>query len=111
MESVQRKRMLFGGLLAWTPMLFILLVFISTISRQRTSGLGAVAGGLSEALSMFGLVAAVASQIGAVVLLFPALRRAPLVESFIAALSICCAGFTLVLYGLMVRSIFAGTFH
>lgn len=71
--DVNRKRFRFGVLLVWVPLLILIapgiLSMADSISASKTTGLGAVAGGWSEAFGTFGIVSFVTMQIAAIVLL------------------------------------------
>ena len=68
-----KARFVNGLLLAWIPFVFFFapmaVTFVRELSPQKATGLGAVAGGLSEGLITFGLAAIVVTQVGAIVLL------------------------------------------
>jgi len=99
--GINRKTFVWGLLLAWSPIvLFIVSIVpaVLTISRQRTSGLGAIAGSLSEALAT--LFVALASQVLAIVLLVRALSQGQsLRRALVSVISICCAGVVLLICG------------
>jgi hypothetical protein len=103
MDDTKRKGFLWGVLLACSPMLFVILTFSREISRQKTSGLGAVAGGLSEPFANFGFVAVVVSQVSAIILLVRASSegQSPM-RLLISGISICCAGFTLLICAFLI---------
>ena len=110
MDSMDKRRFWFGVLLAWAPLLFVVVKAFSEIGPRRTSGLGAVAGGISYGLSLFGLVAAGAFQIAAIFLLVrTALRNRRPMRVAVAAISVCLAVVMLLLYGaLLWRSLGLG---
>ena len=63
--ELEKRRFLWGVSLAWAPWLPLLIASIlgltnglRGISEQKATGLGAIIGGLAEALTSFGLVAA-----------------------------------------------------
>jgi hypothetical protein len=71
-DNPNRRTFFWGIVLAWTPIALFVLGIVRAMlemSRQRTSGLGPVAGGVSEVLVTYGLLVALASQILAVVLI------------------------------------------
>ena len=100
--TLGRQRFFFGLLLAWAPLLSFVWIAFRSISSQKTSGLGAVAGGVSEALITFGLIAGVAFQIAAIFLLVRSCRedRRPL-RIVVVTISVCWAALILVAYGLL----------
>jgi hypothetical protein len=95
------RRQFFSGLvLSWSFPIVILVTVVPLILRERTSGTGAVAGGLWESLANFGLLAAIAFQVGALVLLFRVFRGGKSsLRGFLSVISICCAAIVLVLCG------------
>jgi hypothetical protein len=101
--SIEKRRFWFGVLLAWAPLLFVVVNAFSKISSQKTSGLGAVAGGISYGLSLFGLVAAGAFQIAAITLLVRACSRNPRsIRIVVVAVSVCAAAATLLAYAVLL---------
>jgi len=107
-DAIKRKRFLRGVLLAWIPFLFLLFPtvvwFLSNLSTQKATGLGAVAGGLSESLVTFGLVVTLTSEVIALVLLFRAVSRGHPMRTFFSVVSICCSGLVLFGFGLFLWS-------
>jgi len=74
------KRLLYLGLaLAWVPLLGLYLPITFNmfrgITENKATGLAAVAGAWTESLLTFGLVAFVAAELAAIVVLVRALRR------------------------------------
>ncbi|MGC2321995.1 MAG: hypothetical protein WA463_05135 [Terriglobales bacterium] len=102
-DAIKRKRFLWGVLLAWIPFLFLILpiavAFVSSLSSQKATGLGAVAGGLSEAMVTFGLAVTLAFELIAIVLLLRAFSRGHPLRAFFSVLSICCSGIVLFGFG------------
>ena len=72
------------------------------IASQKQTGLGAVAGGLSEMAVTFGLVVIVGSQVAAIVMLLRTLSRSHPVRTTVAVISICCSGLLLLALGLFL---------
>ncbi|MFI5089915.1 MAG: hypothetical protein ACHP7P_07635 [Terriglobales bacterium] len=102
-DAIKRKRFLWGVLLAWAPFLFFVIGFLSAIrgiSSQKATGLGAVAGGISEFLATFGLAVTVVFEVCAIVLLLRAFSRGHSARSFFSVLSLCCSGFMILFLGL-----------
>ena len=103
-DAIKRKRFLWGVLLAWAPFLFLIfptaVTFFSSLSSQKATGLGAVAGGLSESLVTFGLAVTLAFELVAIVLLLRAFSRGHPLRAFFSVLSICCSGIVLFGFGL-----------
>jgi hypothetical protein len=104
--DINRKNFVWGVLLAWSPIaLFVVSMVRAMIemSGQRTSGLGAVAGGLSEVLVTYGLLISFASQILAIVLLVRAISEGQSAgRTAVAVISICSAGMVLLMCGAVV---------
>ena len=61
------------------------------VSQEKATGLAAVAGGFAEALAIFGLIAFVACQVAAIVLLARGMRREAWGRSMVALVSIVCS--------------------
>jgi len=95
-----RRQFLSGLFLSWSFPTVLLVTIVPLFLRERRSGIGAVAGGLWESLVNFGLLAAIAFQVGAIILLLRAFRGdKSLLRGFLSVLSICCASIVLVLCG------------
>jgi Ca2+/H+ antiporter len=95
-----KKRFYWGVLLAWAPWiptLFGLASLFRGISREKATGLGAVAGGLAEAFVLWGIVAMLIAQAAAIILLFRSFERGRGMRNFWAAISICLSGLMLCL--------------
>ncbi len=110
-EITSAKRLRVGLILAWIPlMLFVVPTAIGIINAfveiasQKQTGLGAVAGGLSEMAVTFGLVVIVGSQVAAIVMLLRTLSRSHPVRTTIAIFSVCCSGVFLLALGLILWS-------
>src|ERR1039458_3056396 len=75
-DEIKRKRFLWGVCLAWTPFLFLIIHTaidaFNGIAREKATGLAAVAGGLVEFFSTFGLAAVLVFEVAAVILLLRA---------------------------------------
>ena len=74
------------------------------IATQKQTGLGAVAGGLSEMAVTFGLVVIVGSQVAAIVMLLRTLSSGHPIRTIVAIISICCSGVLLLALGLFLWS-------
>jgi hypothetical protein len=108
-DDVKRKRFLWGVCLAWTPFLFLVIptaigIFSAFrgISREKATGLAAVAGGLTEFLSTFGLAAIVVFEVAAIILLLRTFSSGRPVRVLFSVISICCSGFMLTILGLFL---------
>ena len=105
-DAIKRKRFLWGVLLAWLPFLFLMfpaaITFFTSFSSQKATGLGAVAGGLSEALVTFGLAVTLAFELTAIILLLRAFSRGHPLRAFFSVLSIFCSGIVLFGFGLFL---------
>ncbi len=84
-----------GVTLAWIPfILFTVPIFISvfrSVSRQKATGLGAVAGGFTEAFTTLGLLAFLVSQIGAIWLLTRTFEKGHALRGLVSIVSIACS--------------------
>jgi hypothetical protein len=105
-EATKRRRFLWGVFLAWAPFIFFVAIAVSIalseISAQKATGLGAVAGGFSEAFATFGFATAVVFEVIAMVLLFGAFSRGHSLRSLFSVLSICCCLLMLSGFGFFV---------
>jgi hypothetical protein len=95
-----------GLVFAWIPLLFfivpILVSLFREISTQKATGIGAVAGGVSEALATSGLFAIVACEVYAVILLVETFAKGELLKRLVAIVSIGCASLLILLVGALV---------
>jgi len=91
----ETPRLLWGLLLAWVPLLFFVLPVFTVfrgVSEQKATGVGAIAGGFSEALVSFGFVTMVVFELAAIVFLARALSRSHPARTLLSLLSIGCSG-------------------
>jgi hypothetical protein len=105
-DDVKRKYLLWGALLAWPPFLLLFLILavtvIGEIAEQKATGMGAVAGGVSEAFTLYALGLTVVSQAAAVVLLGRSVSKEHAGRAFLAALSLGASLLVLAFLGLFV---------
>jgi hypothetical protein len=104
-DELTKKRFLWGVVLAWAPWVPILVGLIHTllgISRQKATGIGAVAGGLTEIFVVWGIGAILIGQVVAIILLFRAFTSGHWIRSFFSIVSICLSALMLVLIGLFL---------
>ncbi|MFZ0774824.1 MAG: hypothetical protein WCA49_16800 [Candidatus Sulfotelmatobacter sp.] len=105
MDELKKKRFLWGVVLAWTPWVPILVGLSHTllgISKQKATGIGAVAGGVTELFVVWGISAILIGQVTAIVLLLRAFSRENWIRSLFSALSIGLSGLMLLLVGLFL---------
>ena len=109
-DEIKRKRFLWGVCLAWTPFLFLIIHTaidaFNGIAREKATGLAAVAGGLGEYFSTFGLAAVLAFEVAAIILLLRAFSGAHPMRALFSVISICCSGFMLAILGLFLWVVF-----
>jgi uncharacterized membrane protein YjjB (DUF3815 family) len=108
-DGIKRKRFLWGVGLAWTPFLFLTVGLFSAfrgISREKATGLAAVAGGLGEFFSTFGLAAILVFEVAAIILLLRTFSGGRPVRALFSVISICCSGFMLTILGLFLWFVF-----
>jgi hypothetical protein len=106
MEQVQnqdsgRRLFLWGTVLAWLPVLPIIywiVLGIREFANQKQTGLGAVAGGVSEVFVTIGLVVAFAVPLAGIVLLVRSFSGRHRLRSFFTVISILWSA--LILLGL-----------
>jgi hypothetical protein len=89
----------YGVLLVWIPVLAVslpgLVSLLGSISPNKTTGLGAVPGGLSEAFITFGFLVFIAAQVVAIVLLIRSFSRFDVQHKLFSVLTVgvslmCC---------------------
>jgi uncharacterized membrane protein len=110
MDDQKKKRFLWGVALAWPPFLIFipaLLNMFKGISEHKATGLGAVAGGFSEAFAGFGFLTVIVFEIGGIVLLVRSFSRENPGRSTVAVLTIGASGFMLLIQGLLVWLFFS----
>jgi hypothetical protein len=103
LDQLKKRRFLRGARLAWAPWiptLFVMGYAFRGIWEQKATGLGAVAGGLSESFVVCGIGAILVGEIAAIVLLFRAFPPGHWMRSLFSVLSICFSGWMLLLVGL-----------
>jgi hypothetical protein len=105
MDEPNKKRFLWGLLLAWAPWIPILIGLgnaLISIPKQKATGIGVVAGGLTELFVVWGIGAIVIGQIVAIVFLFRAFSSGHWARSLFSVLSIGLSSLMLVLVGLFL---------
>jgi hypothetical protein len=113
-DELKRRRFLLGVGLAWTPWISTLVGIGYTfrgIWEQKATGLGAVAGGLSETFVLYGIGAILLVQIAAIVLLFRAFSPGHWARSLFCVVSICMSGLMLLLVGFFLWFSWFQTHH
>jgi hypothetical protein len=102
-DDLKKKRFLWGVALAWAPgiptVIGIGYALVATWG-QKATGIGVLAGGLSELFVLWGIGAILIGQVAAIVLLFRAFSPGHWVRSLVSGLSICLSGMMLLLVGL-----------
>jgi hypothetical protein len=101
-DEVRKKRFLWGVLLVWAPWIPIAIGLGNAFMSQKATGIGAVAGGLTELFVVWGIGSVLIGQVAAIVLLFRAFSRGYLVRSLFSVISICLSALMLVLVGLFL---------
>jgi len=103
-DDIKRKRFYWGAFLAWAPFLICILpaavAVFHGVSSKKATGLGAVAGGISESLLIFGVVALLVLEVVAIVLLLRAFSKGHPLRVLLSVVSLCCSGFMLIIVGL-----------
>jgi len=105
MEPLKKRRFLWGALLAWAPW-FPTIVGLGYafrgISREKATGIGAVAGGLAETFLLFGLLVTVVFEVAAIILLIRAFESGHWLRSLFSAFSLFFSGLMLLLFGVFL---------
>jgi hypothetical protein len=113
-NDLKQGRFLCGVVLAWAPwiptLIGIAYAFWS-ISGQKATGLGAVAGGLAEIFVLYGVAAILVGQIAAIVLLSRAFSPGHWARSLLSVVSICFSGLMLLLVGIFLWCSWFQTHH
>jgi hypothetical protein len=113
-NDLKQGRFLCGVVLAWAPwiptLIGIAYAFWS-ISGQKATGLGAVAGGLAEIFVLYGVAAILVGQIAAIVLLSRAFSPGHWARSLLSVVSICFSGLMLLLVGIFLWFSWFQTHH
>jgi hypothetical protein len=105
MDERHKKRFLWGMLLAWAPLVpFIpsLLQSFAHLSRNRVTGLGAVAGGLAETYLVLGIGLTLIVEAAAIVLLLGTFSSGDWLRGTISTLSIVCSLMIIFIFGSFV---------
>jgi hypothetical protein len=105
----KKKWFLWGTAFTWTLSIpFIVGIFnaFKGISGSKTTGLGAIAGGLAEAYVTVGLILAFVLPVGAIVLLVRSFYKAHPMRAVFSVLYICWSVLTLVVASLFVSLTF-----
>jgi hypothetical protein len=104
-DEPKKRRFVWGVLLAWAPWIPILIGLgnaLISIPRQKATGIGVVAGGLTELFVVWGVGAIVIGQVVAIVLLFRAFSAGHWARSLFTMLSIGLSSLMLILVGLFL---------
>jgi hypothetical protein len=102
-DELKKRRFFWGVMLAWAPWIPILIGLgnaLIGISRQKETGIGVVAGGLTELFVVWGIGAILIGQVSAIILLFRAFSPGHWMRGLFSVLSICVSGMMLLLVGL-----------
>jgi hypothetical protein len=99
-DQIQRQRFVRGISLAWIPFIFLVPGLANAfrgIWTSKATGFGAVAGGIFEALALFGFATLVVFQVTAVVLLIRSFSKEHPFHGIVSVASLFCCGITLLL--------------
>jgi hypothetical protein len=105
MDPQKKKLFLWGVLLAWTPWLPTMIGLgnaLRGITKEKATGIGALTGALAETFITAGLLATLAFEMTAIILLLRAFERGHWLRSLFSAFSICLGGLMLLLLGLFL---------
>ena len=106
MEDIRpRKWFMWGMILASLPTILLILSFVMVlpeISNQKQTGLGAIAGGITEMVTTAGLAVMFLIPVIAIVLLAKSFSGGHGIRSVVAGLSIAWSALVLTGYGVMV---------
>lgn len=99
----RKAQLLWGVALAGLSSLPFLILFSNLfrgISREKATGLAAVAGGLTEAYVTFGFILSLVLPVASIVLLARSFSGADRMRKVLSSLLIVCSSFLLLLWGL-----------
>lgn len=105
MDDLNKKRFRLGAILTWAPWIPIAIGFANIlhgISKQKATGLGAAAGGLTELFIVWGVGAVFIAQVSAIVLLIRAFAPGHWMRTLFSLVSIGLSGLMLALIGLFL---------
>ncbi len=114
MADAIKKRFIIGVLLAWIPWVPVAMGLREAfhgMSNTKAIGLGAVAGGLGEALVTWGVAAMVGAQVAAIILLGRSFAPEHGLRNLVSVLSIVLSGLMLVLVGLFIAGLWFSAHH
>ena len=118
MNEVEKRRFLWGVSLAWSPALPLLLIGVlgvinafRGISEQKATGIVALAGGLAEFFTIFGILVTLTFQVAAIVLLLRGFSGRHGYRSLLSAVSICLSTLMIFLLGVFVWVFFGGFYR
>jgi hypothetical protein len=101
-DDLVKSRFWWGVLLAWAPWVATVIglaYMLHGVLGAKATGLGAVAGGISEILILWGIAVLLVSQAAAIVWLWGDIRRSSILRSLFVAVSIGMSGLMLVMVG------------
>jgi len=104
-DDLKKKRFLWGLVLAWTPWIPTLIGLggvLRGIWEQKATGIGAVAGGMTELFVVWGIGAMLIAQVTAIVLLLRAFSPGHWLRSLFSVVSICLSAVMLLLVSLFL---------
>ena len=100
LAAAKSRRFRWGLLLAWSPFIFLVFRTIAGfinafrgISEQQAMGIGAVAAGVAESFTTFGLFVTLVLEAAAIVLLLRTFSKDHFARSFLSVVSLCCSAF------------------
>src|SRR4029077_320691 len=96
-QDIKRKCFVLGALLAWGPWVVFFYQAAGSISSNKATGLGAVAGGLPALF--IGSVGVLVVEVSAIVLLLRASSRGNSTRTGFAVLSICVSLLMISIFG------------
>jgi hypothetical protein len=101
LEQIQKKRFVWGAALVWGPLVFLYIFGLRNtfrgIAASKATGVGAVAGGLTEAFAILGFGAMLLFQVSAFVLLARSFSKGHLGRNVVTVVSLSCCGITLLM--------------
>jgi hypothetical protein len=104
-DEINQKRLRWGALLVWSPWIPIAIglgITLRGIAKQKVTGIGAVAGGLTELFVVWGIGTILMGQITAIILLSRALSAGHWVRNLFSFVSIGLSFLMLLLEGLFL---------
>jgi hypothetical protein len=99
--DIKRRQFFWGAAMAWGMFLLLfapaLFHILGSLEENKATGLGAVAGGLSEPFLFVGMAGVAATQVAAIIFLIRSFSTAHILRALFSVVSIVCSAFILLM--------------